>query len=138
MSSRVEQMRVRDLISRPKPITIRKDASMIEAAKLMADERVGFLVVVADDDERKVLGVLSERDIIDAFGYGKDDVKVEDIMKTNVVYVYEDDPISKAAKLMKEHNIRHLVVLDREEKLVGVLSIKDLTYKEGALFSLIF
>ncbi len=135
---KVEQIKVKDLISRPKPITVRRDASLKEAAKLMADERIGFLVVVADDDEREVIGVISERDIINAFGYGKDDIKVEDMMKTNIVHVYEDDPISKAAKLMKEHNIRHLVVLDRDGKLAGVLSIKDLTYKEGALFSLIF
>ena len=134
----VEQIKVRDLISRPEPIVVKKDVSLKEAAKLMADERIGFLVVVADEDERKVIGVLSERDIINAFGYGKDEVKVKDIMKTSVVHVYIDDPISKAAKLMKEHNIRHLVVLDRDNKLTGVLSIKDLTYKEGALFSLIF
>ncbi len=136
MADNVPVLKVRSLMSRPEPITIGPEASIREAAKKMADERVGFLVVV--DEDKNILGVISERDIINAIGHGKLDAKVGDIMKTNVITVHEYDSIYKAARLLKENNIRHLVVVDDEGRLKGVISIKDVAYGEGAIFSVIF
>ncbi len=138
MSEGIPVMKVKSFVKRPEPITILPDASLREAARKMADERIGLLVVVDPEDPKKVVGVISERDIIDAFGYGKEDSKVKDVMKTQVVTVRYDDTVYKAARLFSEHNIRHLVVVDEEGKLYGVLSVKDIAYGEGALFSLIF
>ena len=138
MSESIPVMQVKSFIKRTEPVTILPDASLREAARKMADEKVGFLVVVDPDDPKKIVGVISERDIIDAFGYGREDSKVRDVMKTDVISVRYDDTVYKAARLLSENNIRHLVVVDEEGKLKGVLSIKDLAYGEGALFSIIF
>ncbi len=138
MSEAIPVMKVKSFIKRPEPITIHPDASLREAARKMADEKIGFLVVVDPNDPGRVIGVLSERDIINAFGYGREDSKVRDVMKTDVISVRYDDTVYRAARLLSENNIRHLVVVDEEGRLKGVLSIKDLVYGEGALFSIIF
>ena len=138
MSESIPIMQVKSFIKRAEPVTVHPDASLREAARKMADERVGFLVVVDPGDPKRVLGVISERDIVDALGHGREDSKVRDVMKTEVISVREDDTVYKAARLLSENNIRHLVVLDAEGKLRGVLSVKDLAYGEGALFSIVF
>lgn len=138
MSESIPVMKVKSFIKRAEPVTIFPDASLREAAKRMADEKVGLLVVVDPSDPKRVVGVISERDIINAFGYGKEDSKVRDHMKTKVITVRRDDTVYKAARLLSENNVRHLVVVNEEGRLEGVLSIKDLAYGEGALFSIIF
>ncbi len=102
----------------------------------MKEHGIGFLPVV--DEEGNLVGVLSERDITYAFGEGRENSKVSEVMRTNVIKVREDDTVAMAARLLSEYGIRHLVVVDKEGKLKGVFSIKDLTYGEGALFSILF
>jgi CBS domain-containing protein len=55
-------------------------------------------------------------------------LKVEDVgtMGNNVITIKQSDTIARAAQLMMEHNIRHLVVIDDENKLVGVISVRDI------------
>ncbi len=135
MSEQFGVKKVRDFLKK-EPITITPNASLREAAKLMKEHGIGFLPVV--DESGNLVGVLSERDITYAFGEGKENSKVSEIMRTNVIKVKEDDTVAMAARLLSEYGIRHLVVVDDEGKLKGVFSIKDLTYGEGALFSILF
>jgi len=120
-------MRVRDLLRRP-PVVICAEEPLIKAARLMAKERVGLLPVVSPEDERRVLGVLSERDILRAVAEGRDLAgPVSAYAKMgDLITISEEAPLSRAAQLMHEHQVRHLVVLDEEGKLAGVLSIRDL------------
>ncbi len=136
MSEGFEVKRVKELLKVKEPITIGPEASLREAAKKMADHGIGFLPVV--DEKGDLVGVISERDITYSFGNGKENSKVKDVMRTNIITVNENDTVAYAARLLSEHGIRHLVVVNDEGKLVGVFSIKDLTYGEGALFSIIF
>ncbi len=136
MSEKFEVKRVKELLKVKEPITIGPEASLREAAKKMADHGIGFLPVV--DEKGDLIGVISERDITYAFGNGKENSKVKDIMRTKIITVHENDTVAYAARLLSEYGIRHLVVVNDEGKLVGVFSIKDLTYGEGALFSIIF
>ncbi len=135
MSEQFGVKKVMDFLKK-EPITITPDASLREAAKLMKEHGIGFLPVV--DEKGNLVGVLSERDITYAFGEGRENSKVSEVMRTNVIKVREDDTVAMAARLLSEYGIRHLVVVDKEGKLKGVFSIKDLTYGEGALFSILF
>ncbi|MDK2372409.1 MAG: CBS domain-containing protein [Candidatus Korarchaeota archaeon] len=129
-------MKVGDLLKGYGFISVTPDKTVREAAKVMANKGIGFLVVVDSSDPRKVVGVLSERDIIRALASNKEDAKVEELMTKDVVTVKDTDTLYKAAKLMREHRIRHLVVVNEDGIPVGVLSIRDLTYEEGALKAL--
>ncbi len=129
-------MKVGDLMRGYGFISITPDETVRDAAKVMVSKGIGFLVVVDSSDPRKLLGVISERDVIRAVASNKENSKVEELMTKEVVTVKDTDTLYKAAKLMKEHSIRHLVVVNEEGIPVGVLSIRDLTYEEGALKAL--
>lgn len=129
-------MKVGDLLKGYGLISVTPDESLREAARVMASKGIGLLVVVDPKDSKKLVGVISERDIIRALARNEEDSKVREIMTKEVITVKDTDTLYKAAKLMKEHRIRHLVVVNEEGIPLGVLSIRDLTYEEGALKTL--
>ncbi len=97
-----------------------------DIAKKMKQYDVGVMPVVEED---KVVGVLTDRDIIiRAIAEGKkpQDVKARDAMSTNVITINENEEIKKAGQLMKENQVRRLVVLDDNNKLTGMFSLGDL------------
>jgi predicted transcriptional regulator len=129
-------MKVEEIASR-EVVTLDKEAKIIDAVKLMAAKRVGFLVLVDASNPKKPWGVVSERDIIKAIAEGEPlDAKVKSIATTKVIAIKKDEEIGKAAALMVSNNIRHLVVLDEYDRLFGVVSIRDLIAEKSALKSL--
>jgi CBS domain-containing protein len=123
-----------ELASKP-PVTITPDKTVEEAAEMMVKHRVGLLVIVDKENPKKPLGVISERDIIRTIA-GKAPLTVTvDKAGTmnNFVYVYADEPITAAARKMKQFDVRHVVVLDRKGDLVGVISIRDLVGERRVL-----
>ncbi|MGC9179759.1 MAG: CBS domain-containing protein [Vulcanisaeta sp.] len=96
---------------------------------MMSRENVGILVIV--NNAGKPIGVISERDIMKALAHGKDlNAKVTEIGTIgNLITVGPKDSIYKAALLMNDHKIRHLVVMDGD-KLRGVISIRDIISEE--------
>ena len=104
--------------------TISPDATIEEAAQEMRDGDFG-LVSVAEDEE--LLGVITDRDIaIRAVAGGKDPgTLVREIMSEEVVWASEDDSVEDAARIMSDHQIRRLPVVDAEQHLVGIVSLGD-------------
>jgi CBS domain-containing protein len=104
--------------------TISPDATIEEAAQEMRDGDFG-LVPVAEDEE--LLGVITDRDIaIRAVAEGKDpSTLVREIMSEEVVWASEDDSVEDAARIMSDHQIRRLPVVDAEQHLVGIVSLGD-------------
>lgn len=121
-------MSISELIKR-EPVTINEGASLIEAIKLMVSEDVGSLVIVRD---KKPVGIITERDILRALARGlKPDEPVERVGTINKLITIEvDGSISEAATKMRENRIRHLIVLDKDGSLKGVISVRDLVYEE--------
>lgn len=126
-------VKVSELVRRA-PIMVTPLATVEEAVRLMHREGVGSVVVVSP--EGKVLGIFTERDLVRLIGEGKPlTTKIGDVMTRDPVTVYEDDTVTKAAMLMAEKRIRHLPVVDREGRLKGVISARDVAsvlarYKE--------
>lgn len=96
-----------------------------EAARTMADIDAGFLPVGEND---RLVGIITDRDIaIRAVGCGRSpEAKVRDVMSDEVKYCYADDEIDAVLENMGEQQIRRLPVVDRDKRLVGVISITDL------------
>jgi CBS domain-containing protein len=106
--------------------TIEPDATLLFAAERMKAVRVGMLTV--HDERDGVLGVITDRDIVVraiAEGAAPEATRVRDIMTAHMVWCYEDAELSKAVELMQRHGVRRLVVLDRQHRLAGILSIDD-------------
>jgi len=104
--------------------SITPDASVFEAVQLMADKRVGALMVV---ERNELVGVISERDYAREIVL-KDrvsrDTPVSAIMTQRVLYVRPQQALEECMALMTEKHLRHLPVLD-DGRLVGVVSMRD-------------
>jgi len=130
-------LKVSDLVKR-KPVVVSKDATIKDAARLMASEGVGLLVVVDLSNPAKPVGVVSERDVIRAIAKGISlDEKLNTIATKKLITVELDEDIGKAAAKMASNKIRHLVVLDKSGKLAGVLSIRDLVAEKSTLQAIV-
>jgi CBS domain-containing protein len=100
------------------------------AAKLM--EKIDFGLLPVGENDRLV-GMLSDRDITVravARGLAPDRCKVRDVMSRDVKYVYEDESIEDAARNMSDLQVRRLPVLNRDKRLVGIVSLGDLALTE--------
>jgi CBS domain-containing protein len=105
--------------------SIPPEATVFEAIKLMADKNVGALMVMKDG---RLLGVFSERDYtrkIALKGKSSKQTPVSDVISTPIISVPPGATIEECMRLMTEHRVRHLPVVEGE-KLTGVVSIGDL------------
>jgi CBS domain-containing protein len=106
--------------------------SIADAADRMKQLDVGSLPVCGDHD--KLVGMITDRDITTrATAQSRDprDTEVADVMTSNVIYVFEDQSVQEAGRLMEANQVRRLVVLNREMRLVGIVSLGDLAVKTG-------
>jgi CBS domain-containing protein len=111
---------------------ISPDTTLREAAQKMKQLDIGPLPICGEND--RLVGMITDRDItVRAVAAGRDPstARVCDVMTPNVVYCYEDQDISDAAHMMEQNQIRRLVVLNREKRLVGILSLGDLAVDTG-------
>lgn len=109
----------------PEVVSIAPGAPVIDAVRLMADRRIGALLVM---DAGRLAGIVSERDYarkIVLEGRSSMDTPVRDIMTADVISVTPDDSADRCMQLVTDRRIRHLPVLDRGD-VVGVISIGDL------------
>ncbi|HID05396.1 MAG TPA: CBS domain-containing protein [Candidatus Caldiarchaeum subterraneum] len=118
-------LRIRDVMSSP-PITVPEGAEVGKAVSLMWEKRIGSVLVV--DEEGKLTGLITERDILYAAAKGIlcGPAKVNDIMSRNVITADPDEDVSTAIERMKQANVRHLPVIDSGGRPVGVLSVRDI------------
>jgi CBS domain-containing protein len=116
---------VMDVMTRDVEI-INPDASLKDAAEKMRTLNVGPLPVC---DGEKLMGIITDRDIVvRAVSQGMDpnNTRVSQAMTDEVEYVYEDDDISTVARKMKDEQIRRILVVNRDKKLVGIIALGDL------------
>ena len=107
-------------------VTTTANKSLLEIAKLLAQHGIGCIVILGDDD--KIVGIVSERDLMRAIGQagGKVlDKPVSDFMTKSVVTAREADTVDQLMSEMTMHRFRHMPVVERDE-LLGVVSIGDL------------
>lgn len=115
--------KVKDVMSQDVKV-ISPEATIKEAAQKMRDGDFGMLPVGEDD---RMIGAISDRDIaIRAVAEGNDPTtKVRDTMSGGIVWVFEDDSVDEAARIMSENQIRRLPVVNRDKRLVGIVALGD-------------
>ncbi len=112
--------------------------TLLEAAKQMVEKNIGLLVVCDPKDKTKIVGVISERDIMKSMASGeKLTNQVDKISTKNVITVKASSEVAEAAKAMNKHRIRHVVVVDDQGKVVGVISMRDLVGERATLTAIL-
>ncbi len=104
---------------------IQSDATVKQVAEKMRGLNVGAIPVV---DGKEVVGMVTDRDIVirsTAAGRNPNDTSVKEVMTAKFVYCFEDQDVKDAARLMSENQIRRLPVVDKQNQLVGIVSLGD-------------
>lgn len=111
-----------------RPITLDRDTSLAEAARLMRDQGIGDVIVVEGEDAE---GIVTDRDIVIrgvAEGADPNTTRLGQVISAELVSVAPDDPVERAIELMREKAVRRLPVLEGG-KPVGVVSLGDLAIR---------
>ena len=118
-------MKVNEVMTRDVKL-VSPEQSICDAAKMMAECDAGALPVGEGD---RLVGVVTDRDIaIRAVAEDKGpDTPVAEVMTKQVLYCFEDESVDHVAQNMGEQQVRRLPVLNREKRLVGIVSIGDLS-----------
>ena len=98
---------------------------------MMANQDIGALPVGEND---RLVGMITDRDIAVravARGLGPD-TRIREVMSQEVLYCFEDEDLDDAAQHMRDIKVRRLPVLDRDKRLVGIISLSDLTGREDS------
>ena len=111
-------------------ITATADETIKTVCKLMYENDIGSIVIVKRtvDDANKPVGIITERDIVRQIGLLELFVvqaPIRQIMSTPLVTIGPNNPIRDAIEIMQVKKIRRLVVIDDREKMVGIITIKD-------------
>jgi CBS domain-containing protein len=108
--------------------------SVVKAAKLMKSEDVGPIPIVTDRDSRKLAGIVTDRDLaIKVVAEGRDPnaTPVEEVMSQKLITCKEDDDIKTVLELMEEHQVRRIPVVDRSDRLMGIIAQADVATRLG-------
>ena len=121
-------MKIREVMTRGIE-TISPGETLEAAARKMLDRNVGFLPVM---DSEKVVGVVTDRDIVlraVSAGLRPHMTTVHQVLTKDVLAVYEDQSLTDASLVMEKHLVHRLLVLDRQDRLVGIVSLSDIAAK---------
>jgi CBS domain-containing protein len=123
-------MKISKVMTRGAKLT-NPDDTLLHAAKLMRDCDCGVLPVAEGD---RLVGMITDRDIaVRCIAEGKGPhAKVRDAMTQEVKYCFEDEDLSHVCENMSEIQVRRLPVMDRNKRLVGIVSLSDLVHKSPA------
>lgn len=105
------------------PVTIKRGSTVADALSLMAEYKIGGIPVV--DDEGHLVGIVTNRDL----RFERDQNKrIDEVMtKENIVTTNQTTDLEAAAQILQEHKIEKLPVVDKDNKLVGLITYKDIT-----------
>jgi CBS domain-containing protein len=127
-------MKAQDIMS-ANPTCVTPDTSIEEAARMMKDQNIGMLPVVEDEGSKRVIGVVTDRDITIrhvAEGHSSHDCPVREAMSNHVTTASADSSIASVMELMGKEQVRRIPVVDERGELVGVIAQADLATRTEA------
>ena len=122
-------MQIRDVMT-PNPRCVSPDDTIQNAARIMRDEDTGVVPVVQNG---RPVGVVTDRDIVvrAVAENGQLNRPVREILTSHLVSATPEMSTREAAELMSEHQVRRLPVVNRDKRLVGIVSLGDVSQREG-------
>src|SRR5690606_2470090 len=101
---------------------------IIEIAKLMRDQDIGSLPVGEDD---RLVGMVTDRDIVCrgiAQGLDCSVMTARDVMSSGIIYCRDNEELDDAVRIMEQHEVRRLPVINDDKRMVGILSLGDISH----------
>lgn len=119
------------------PITVEQDLTIDDAAKLMWEKNVGSVIVV--DRTARMIGIVTEKDVV--FSVSKSmigrGIPVSSIMSRTVLKAGPNESIATSVEKMRKAGVRHLPVVDRSGKPLGMISMRDALEVSGPVLKLV-
>lgn len=114
------------------PVVVTADSTILQVAQIMRDYDIGMMPVVEKDN---LIGVITDRDIVIRAVAEDIDMQANiiDVMSDDVFCGYEDDTFQRASELMIKHQVRRLPVVNRDNRLVGIVSLSDMAEARSEL-----
>jgi len=112
----------------PNPICCLPTDKVTTVAELMKRENIGPVPVIENEETRKLIGIITDRDLalkIVAEGRDAQSTQVEAVMTRKVVTCRSDDNLQRALDAMSEHQLRRIVIVDNVNKVLGIISQAD-------------
>ncbi len=125
-------MKIREVMS-PHPVCCLPIDSAQRVARIMCDHNIGSVPVVMDQDLRKLVGVLTDRDLccsVVADGLDPKTTTIEKFMTLNPVTCREEEDVENCERLMQEHQIRRIPIVDAEGGVIGIVAQADVALKD--------
>ena len=125
-------MKIKDrpeFATKPQAFSLKREETVASAVKTMVERNIGSVVIV--DDELKVQGIVTERDILRFVADGLDPkaTPLSSVMSTQIKTARLDDDDMKWLQLMSDERFRHLPIVDENDRLIGILSQGDFVAK---------
>jgi CBS domain-containing protein len=106
-------------------ITASPSMTVKETIEILYEKHIGCVVSI--DEDKKCIGIFTERDAIRLMAKNVDlDQPLGNLMTKNVITIQEDSSINEVRRTIQTHSIRHLPVVNQEDRLVGLLSVRAL------------
>lgn len=113
----------------PRVQTDFEDQNIMSACNIMYTNNIGSVIVVSHDRNRRPLGIITERDVVRILGKLDPNLlqtPLSTLMSKPIINVKESASINDATKLMNNKKIRRLAVIDKNNKMIGILTQRDI------------
>jgi len=125
-------MKIREIMTQD-PVCVLPDDSAQAVAKILCDHNIGSVPVVGDKKTRKLLGMITDRDLccaVVAEGLDPQRTTISKFVTAPPVSCREGENVDKVERAMQEHQVRRIPVVDAEDRCIGIVSQADLALKE--------
>lgn len=125
-------MKVRELMT-PDPVCCTPEDSAQKVAKILCEQNIGSVPIVLDQQSRKLLGMITDRDLcchIVAAGMDPKATKIEKFITLNPVTCRDGENLENCERLMQEHQVRRIPIVDADGRCIGILAQADLALRE--------
>jgi len=125
-------MKVREIMTAD-PVCCTPEDNAQKVAKMLCEQNIGSVPVVLDQSSRKLVGVVTDRDLcckVIAAGLSPANTKIDKVLTLNPVTCRDGENVASCEDLMQQHQIRRIPVLDGEGRCIGIVSQADVALKE--------
>lgn len=124
-------MKIKEIMS-PTPTCCTPNDTAQSVAKMMCDLDVGSIPVVVDQSSRALIGMITDRDLccrVLAQGLDPKATPIQELVTYNPVTCRDGENVENCERLMQEHQVRRIPVVDRENRVIGIVAQADLALK---------
>ena len=125
-------MKIRDIMTKDPACCVLSDSAQT-VAKILCDRNIGSMPVVADQQSRKLVGMITDRDLccsVIAQGMDPKTTLIEKLITLAPANCRDGENVEHCERLMQEHQVRRIPIVDAEDRVIGIVSQADLALKD--------